>query len=183
MSRIPPAILLSQVQYWVWTSNHCKCRLSSIVSPVSRLYAFDTQIKLIQISLESFQSIWSLSQLQDLTPFKELVFNILQSLDCFKTPAFSLWGSLSSWLLVAFILLSFLRKLRLPAHAITRAALGSASIKPSTFSIKTTLEKSLCFCPILAPAAPCQPRQRSGINPDFSSSKTLIVAINIPSSG
>ena len=89
MSRIPPAILLSQVQYWVWTSNHCKCRLSSIVSTVSRLYAFDTQIKLIQISFESFQSIWSLSQLQDLTPFKELVFNILQSLDCFKTPASS----------------------------------------------------------------------------------------------
>ena len=78
--HIPPAILLSQVQYWVWTSNHCKCRLSSIVSQVSRLYAFDTQIKLIQISLESFQSIWSLSQLQDLTPFRELRCSIFFSL-------------------------------------------------------------------------------------------------------
>ena len=40
----------------LWTPNHCKCRLSSIVS---RLCPLATPIKFIQIGLEYWQSIWA----------------------------------------------------------------------------------------------------------------------------
>ena len=49
-SHIPPSSDIRMNNLSLWTSNHCKCRLSSIVS---RLCTLVTPIKFIQICLES----------------------------------------------------------------------------------------------------------------------------------